>query len=276
MKPLNLLEGFDLAGMGLGSVDALHTLVETKKLAFADRLAHVADPKFHDTPIERLLSKAYAESRRQSVDPTSATDVSIPGTLRDGDTSYFCVVDGFGNAISFIHSLSAGFGSGVMAGESGVILNNRAGRGFSLEEGHPNVLEPGKKTMHTLNCYLLAQDGKLMGVGGTPGGDRQPQWNVQTITNLIDFGMSPQEAVEAPSWVSWPGTDPAEIATPLELRLEDRFPNDVKRALVDRGHRVTSLGDWNAGSRIQLITRDSDGVLRAATDPRHPGIALGY
>ena len=163
-----------------------------------------------------------------------------------------------------------------MAGESGVILNNRAGRGFSLEEGHPNVLEPGKKTMHTLNCYLLAQDGKLMGVGGTPGGDRQPQWNVQTITNLIDFGMSPQEAVEAPSWVSWPGTDPAEIATPLELRLEDRFPNDVKRALVDRGHRVTSLGDWNAGSRIQLITRDSDGVLRAATDPRHPGIALGY
>jgi gamma-glutamyltranspeptidase / glutathione hydrolase len=272
---LNLLEGFDLSGMGFGSADALHTLVETKKLAFADRLAYLADPQFVDVPMEQLLSKSFADQRRNTIDPNRSNDDPIAGDLSDGNTSSFCVVDGQGNAISFIHSLSAGFGSGVVAGDTGVILNNRSGRGFSLVEGHPNVLEPGKKTMHTLNCYLLARDGKLMGVGGTPGGDRQPQWNVQTITNLIDFGMSPQDAVDAPSWVSWPGTDPAEIDTPLELRLEDTFPSDIREALAARGHRIASLGN-NAGSRIQLITRDSNGILRGATDPRYTGIALGY
>jgi gamma-glutamyltranspeptidase/glutathione hydrolase len=115
-----------------------------------------------------------------------------------------------------------------------------------------------------------------MGVGGTPGGDRQPQWNVQTITNLIDFGMSPQEAVDAPSWVSWPGTDPAEINNPLEFRLEDRFPSSALATLASRGHRISSLGDWDAGSRIQLITRDITATLRGASDPRSSGIALGY
>ena len=130
--------------------------------------------------------------------------------------------------------------------------------------------------MHTLNCYLLAREGKLWGVGGTPGGDRQPQWNVQTITNLIDFGMTPQEAVEAPSWISWPGTDPADIDNELEFRLEDRFAPDVLAELSSRGHRTSSLGDWNAGSRIQLITRDPSGILRGTSDPRSSGIALGY
>lgn len=271
---LNLLEPFDLSAMGFGSADAIHTLVETKKLAFADRLAYVGDPRFVDVPIDRLLSKAYAQQRSAAVDPSQASEARVGG-LEDGDTSYFCVVDGEGNAISFIHSLSAGFGSGVVAGETGVILNNRSGRGFSLVEGHPNVIAPGKKTMHTLNCYLLARDGNLMGVGGTPGGDRQPQWNVQTITNLIDFGMSPQDAVAAPSWISWPGTDPADIDNPLELRLEDGFPDGLASELAAKGHRIESLGP-NAGSRLQLITRDTDGILRGATDPRFTGIALGY
>jgi gamma-glutamyltranspeptidase/glutathione hydrolase len=273
---LNLLEGFDLGQMGFGSADALHTLVETKKLAFADRLKYVGDPRFVDVPIDVLLSKSFAERRRASVDPSTSNDAPIAGNLSGSDTSSFCVADGQGNAISFIHSLSAGFGSGVVAGKTGVILNNRSGRGFTLEEGHPNVIAPGKRTMHTLNCYLLARDGKLMGVGGTPGGDRQPQWNVQTITNLIDFGMDPQEAVEAPGWVSWPGTDPAAIDTPLEFRLEDRFSPDVRNELASRGHRLASLGEWSAGSRIQLILRDTHGVLRGATDPRGGGIAIGY
>ena len=273
---LNLLESFDLAAMGFGSADALHTLVETKKLAFADRNKYTGDPRHIDVPIDELLSKSFAAKRIATIDPDKSNDTPLAGNLSNGDTSYFCVVDGMGNAISFIHSLSAVFGSGVVAGNTGVILNNRSGRGFTLEEGHPNVIAHGKKTMHTLNCYLLAQDGKLMGVGGTPGGDRQPQWNVQTITNLIDFRMTPQEAVEAPSWVSWPSTDPAEIDNPLEFRLEDRFPSSALTNLASRGHRISSLGDWDAGSRIQLITRDATGTLRGASDPRSSGIALGY
>jgi gamma-glutamyltranspeptidase/glutathione hydrolase len=273
---LNLLEGFDLGKMGFGSTDALHSLVETKKIAFADRLKYVGDPKFVDVPIDKLLSKSFADRRRTCINPLRSNDAPIAGDLSDGDTSYFCVVDGHGNAISFIHSLSAGFGSGVVAGNTGVVLNNRAGRGFTLEENHPNVIAPGKKTIHTLNCYLLAQDGKLMGVGGTPGGDRQAQWNVQTITNLLDFGMSPQEAVDAPNWVSWPGTDPAAIDTPLEFRLEDRFASEVRNELASRGHRIASLGDWDGGSRIQLILRDNNGVLRGASDRRSGGVALGF
>lgn len=273
---LNLLEGFDLSAMGFGSGDALHTLVETKKLAFADRLAYVGDPRHLDVPIDTLLSKPYADARRKVVDPARAADVPAAGDLSGGDTSYFCVVDGYGNAISFIHSLSAGFGCGVVAGSTGVLLNNRSGRGFTLEPDHPNVIAPGKKTMHTLNCYLLARDGRPIGVGGTPGGDRQPQWNVQTITNLVDFGMDPQAAVDAPNWVSWPGTDPADVNNPLELRLEDRFEVAARDELTARGHRLESLGEWGSGSRIQLILRDEDGILRGASDSRSSGIALGY
>ena len=272
---LNLLEQFDLSGMAFGTTDALHTLVETKKLAFADRLAYVGDPAFVDVPLDKLLSKAYAASRTQSIDPDRANHAPLAGELNHGDTSSFVVVDGQGNAISFIHSLSAGFGCGVVAGETGIILNNRSGRGFSLQVDHPNVLAPGKKTMHTLNCYLLARDGKLLGVGGTPGGDRQPQWNVQTITNLIDFDMPPEAALSAPNWVSWPGTDPADIDNPLELRLENTFSQYTIDGLTSKGHRITSLGP-NSGSRVQLILRDKTGVLRGASDPRCSGIAIGY
>ena len=180
---LNLLEGFDLAGSGFGTAETLHLLVEAKKLAFADRLRYAGDPRFVDVPLDQLLSKPFAARRRREIDPQrAAANVAgaLPETLH-GDTSYFCVADGEGNAVSLIHSLSAGYGSGVVAGSTGIILNNRAGRGFTLEEGHPNVIAGGKKTMHTLNCYLMKRDGELYGVGGTPGGDQQPQWNVQTI-----------------------------------------------------------------------------------------------
>ena len=275
---LNLLEGFDLAASGFGTAETIHLMAEAKKLAFADRLRYAGDPRFIDVPLAALLSKPFAARRRQEIDPHRAAwpvRGALPETLY-GDTSYFCVADGEGNAISFIHSLSAGFGSGVTAGSTGILLNNRAGRGFTLEEGHPNVLAGGKKTMHTLNCYLLMREGALLGVGGTPGGDQQPQWNVQTITNLLDFGLDVQQAIEAPRWYSFPGTDPEHIAKPPELRLEARFDPSVAPALEARGHRVVLLGPWGAGGAVQLIVRRPNGVLVGGSDPRAGGVALGY
>jgi len=278
LEQLNLLEGFDLATSGYGTVETIHLMVEAKKLAFADRLRHCGDPRFVQNPLEKLLSKEYAAQRRKLIDPQRAAD-HVDGTEPErlgGDTTSFCVVDGEGNAVSFIHSLSAGFGSGVVAGETGILLNNRAGRGFSLEDGHPNVIEGGKRTMHTLNCYLLMRDGVVYAVGNTPGGDQQPQWNVQTICGLVDFGLDPQQAADAPRFVSWPGTDPAHMATPFEVRMESRFGADVLRALEARGHRVVDQGPWGSEGAIQLLVRRPDGTYAGGSDSRTGGVALGY
>lgn len=274
---LNLLEGFDLESMGFGTADTIHAMVETKKLVFADRLAYCGDPHFIDNPLDDLLSKSYAEKRRASVDPDRANNGALSGGLHDGsNTSYFAVADAEGNVVSFIHSLSAAFGCCVVAGETGVMLNNRAGRGFTLEEGHPNVIEGGKKTMHTLNCYLLCQDGRPYAAVGTPGGDRQTQWDVQVIANLVDFGMDVQEAVEAPRWVSWPGTDPAMIDNPIELHYEDRFHPDSVTELGRRGHQTEPMSAWGGGGALQVIERREDGTLLGGCDPRSGGIALGW
>lgn len=275
---LNLMEGYDLKSLGFGSADALHLMVETKKLAFADRLAYCGDPRFIDNPLDELLSKAYAEKRRGAVDSKQANNEPLAGSLKErgGNTSYFAVADGEGNVISFIHSLSAAFGCCVVAGETGVMLNNRAGRGFTLDEGHPNVIEGGKKTMHTLNCYLLCRDGRPYAAVGTPGGDRQAQWDAQVISNLLDHGMDVQQAVEAPRWVSSPGTDPASINTPMQFRYEDRFDPGVIEELARRGHRVNPMTEWGGGGALQVIARDGDGTLQGGCDPRSRGVALGW
>jgi gamma-glutamyltranspeptidase/glutathione hydrolase len=273
---LNLLEEFDLAALGAASADTVHLLVETKKLVFADRLRYAGDPRFVASPLDDLLSPAYAARRRLAVDMNRANNTPVAGTLAesDGETSYFAVVDRDGNAVSFIHSLSAGFGSGVVAGHTGVLLNNRAGRGFTLDEGHPNVIAGGKRTMHTLLCYLLCRDGRPLAVGGTPGGDYQPQWNVQMIVDLLDFGLDPQRAAEAPRWASVPGTDPFSIDRPFAVELEAGIPGEVAAELERRGHEVRRVPDWQHA--IQLIVRGDDGVLQGGSDPRAHGVALGY
>lgn len=174
------------------------------------------------------------------------------------------------------HSLSAGYGSGFVARSTGILLNNRAGRGFTLQAGHPNVVEGGKRTMHTLVCYALTRDGELYAVGGTPGGDQQPQWNVQTICNLVDFGMEAQQALDAPRWYSFPGTDPEHDGKPFALHLESRFSPDAVADLAARGHEIVDHGAWGTPGRVQLIMRAPNGVLAGATDPRGAGVALGY
>lgn len=277
LSQLNILEGFDLASLPITSADRIHLTVEAKKLAFEDRNRVAGDPAFVKWPLDELIGKDHAAGRRAEIDLARARFSRRALTPEhDGDTSYFAVVDADGNALSFIHSLSAAFGSGVVAGDTGITLNNRAGRGFSLDEGHPNVIAPGKRTMHTLNAFLVCRDGAPWLVGGTPGGDQQTQWSTQVISGMIDHGLSPQEAVETPRWFSFPGTDPANLGLPAAVRVEELVPEATRRELADRGHVVETLGAWAGGGAVQLIQVDAArGLLRGGSDPRPGGVALG-
>jgi gamma-glutamyltranspeptidase/glutathione hydrolase len=277
LEQLNILEGYDLAAHGHFSPASMHLLIEAKKLAFADRNAHAGDPAFVKWPLERLISREHAAARRREIDAKRAREPE--GALvaeHSGDTSYFAVADGEGNALSFIHSLSNSFGSGVVAGDTGVTFNNRAGRGFSLDPNHPNVIAPGRRTMHTLNAYLVCRDGQPWLVGGTPGGDQQTQWSTQMITGIVDHGMPLQEAVEAPRWYSYPGTDPTSMGKPYVVKIDERVPEPARRALEGMGHTIQPLRAWGGGGAVQLIQFDRErGVLRGASDPRPGGLALG-
>ena len=276
LESLNIIEQAEL-GRELTASD-IHLMVEAKKLAYADRLAHTADPVFHQTPLEQLLSKSWASKRFSAIDPYSAATDVPGGEFQDGDTTYLCVIDGDGMMISLIQSVSSSFGSGVVGGDTGVVLNNRVGRGFSLVDGHPNIYAPGKKTMHTLNCFLIADaTGQPVLVGGTPGGDGQPQWNLQMISALVDRKLDVQASIEQPRWTSHPGTDPGSIEGPFTLGIESRLPVDLVRELEQLGHAITPQAGWAGGGSAQMIGRDPEtGVLIGGTDTRVEGTVLGY
>lgn len=277
LEELNIVEGFDLAALEPESAATVHIMIEAKRLAFADRLRYAGDPAFVDFPLRGLLSREYAALRRQRiVSDRALADVPVDDALPfDGDTTSFVVVDAQGNAVSFIESLSLAWGSGVTVPGTGILLNDRAGRGFTLRAGHPNCIAPGKRTMHTLNTWLVTRDGQLAMLGNTPGGDGQPQWNLQVLTQLIDFGRTAQEAVEAPRWTSVPGTDPANEDNPVEVVLEDRFPRATIDELAAKGHRTRIVGPWAAGGGAMVITVDpKTGVRAAGCDPRVEGAAL--
>ena len=278
LEMLNLVEGFDLESLGQNSAESIHLMTEAKKIAYADRNELAGDPRFVEWPLEELITKEYADRRRREIDRARANNGAVMAREDgDGNTTYFCVADGAGNCVSWIHSLSNAFGSGFVAAGTGVLFNNRSGRGFSLEPGHPNVIEPGKRTMHTLNCYMAFKDGQPVIVGGTPGGDYQPQCGLQVLANLIDYGMDPQEAVEAPRWWSFPGTDPASVNTPLELRLEAGMPVETGKELEALGHKVVRRQPGINDGKVQLIVRDaSTGVLKGASDPRGDGHAAAW
>ena len=278
LQILNILEGYDLAGMGFYSADSIHVMAEAMKLAFADRNAYMKDPAFGPIPLDELISKSFAEQRRREIDLDRAAKIVNPGPLGvpvPGDnTSYFSVVDAEGNALSFIHSLSEGYGSGFVAGSTGVVLNNRIGRGFSLVEGHPNVIEPGKRTMHTLNAYMVFNNDKPYIIGGTSGGDRQIPWNVQAISNVIDHGMDPQQALSAPKWMAWPGTDPANVDDDYRLELEPGLSDADLKRLESIGHEVIVHGAGERGGSPKMIVIDPEtGIRKGASDPRTDGHA---
>jgi gamma-glutamyltranspeptidase/glutathione hydrolase len=275
LEELKILESFDLAGLPPGGEQTIHLMVEAKKLAVEDRLANAGDPRFVEWDLRRLLSAEHASKRAAMIDRSFVRPtVAVPAA--EGDTTYLCVVDRDGFAVSFIHSLSAAFGAAVTVPGTGILLNNRVGRGFTLELGHPNRLAPLKRTMSTLNCYLVARDGKPTYVGGTPGGDGQVQWNLQVLSSLLDHDSDPQEAVSAPRWTHSPTTDPWTLDSPETLAVEGRMPETTIEGLRRRGHPVKTVGPWDAGGAAQVIAIDSaSGLLTGGSDPRGGGLALG-
>ncbi|MGH9881503.1 MAG: gamma-glutamyltransferase, partial [Pyrinomonadaceae bacterium] len=195
---LNILEGFELASLRVEPDRYYHTLIEATKLAFADRNRYIADPTFAKVPVAELLSKEYAAKRRSLIEPNKALDSPAPGEINVGsDTTYFTVVDKDGNAVSFINSLFDAFGSGIVAGDTGIVLQNR-GSGFSLNPNHPNCIVPGKRPFHTIIPAMVFKDGQLFVSFGVMGGGIQPQGHVQVIVNIIDLGMGLQQAIDAP------------------------------------------------------------------------------
>ncbi|HET6781515.1 MAG TPA: gamma-glutamyltransferase [bacterium] len=277
LEILNILEGFAPEQLQWGTAEAVHLAVETKKLAVADRLAYLGDPKFVDNPLEVLLAKDYATRRRGAVDRQRAQSEAPAGALPEavGDTTYFCVADREGNVVSYITSLSASFGCGEVVDGTGIMLNNRAGRGFVLQDDHPNCVAPGKRTMHTLMPFMALKEGTPHLAWGTPGGDGQPQWNTQVFLNIVDGRMNIQQAIDAPRWFSFPSTDPASLPGPFELRMESGFPEQTRSRLTERGHVLREMGEMESGGGCQTILI-SDGVYQGGSDPRVDGCAIGY
>lgn len=273
LEMLSLLAGFDLRGAELTSAKVLHLLIETKKLAYADRNALLGDPAFVDAPVDRLLSPEYAASRRRDL-PDAAAPAAAG--LGGDDTTSFVAVDRQGTAVSFIHSISALWGAGVIAPGTGFLLNNRAGRSFVLDEAHPNCLAPGKLPMHTLHAYVAreASSGRLLLAGNTPGGDGQPQWNLQALLQVLDLAADTATAAASPRWTSLPGTDPISLHLPPKVLLEQRFPAETVEGLRERGHAVERTSDFGAGGSVMLARTGAGGVLQAAADPRDGGQAL--
>lgn len=284
LQILNLIEGFDVEAWGDGTADYYHHLAEAVKIAFADREEWLTDPKFVDIPVQRFIDKKYAAQRRGLINPDRANNIAeVPAGIAyahaherrapDGDTCYFCASDRDGMVVSLIQSIYHDFGSAVTGGDTGIILQNR-GAFFSLDEEHPNHLQPGKRTFHTLIPALLLREGRPYLAFGSMGGEGQPQAQAALVTRIIDFGYDVQQAIEAPRWLmgrTW--------GTPSRnLSLEGRISDEVARELKRRGQPVQMVTDWNdnMGHAHAIRVDHEQGFFEGGADPRGDGAALGY
>jgi gamma-glutamyltranspeptidase/glutathione hydrolase len=296
---LNLLEGYDLKGMGLNSPDYLHTSAEAVKLAMGDRDKYLGDMDYIKIPYDGLLSKDYARERRKLIDPTKASLELRPGSpekfadsspldrpvhevldgdaRHDGDTSYIAVVDKDRNMVSFEPSLHDLFGTGVVMGNTGLIFNCR-GDYYSLVRGEANALEPGKRPRSTLQSTLIMKDGQPYAILGSPGGDDQVIRTIQTLINMIDFGMNIQQAIEAPRWSSraFPASPFPHTMHPGDLAVESRIPESTQQALTSRGHKLRVDPPWSLGSNAGIVLDVNTGVLSAGADPRVDAYAWAW
>ncbi|MBX9790738.1 MAG: gamma-glutamyltransferase [Pirellulales bacterium] len=281
LEMLNLLEGYDLRALGHDSAEYLHRLVEAKKLVYADRARYYADPAFADVPTAELISKPYAERRRTRIDlARAATDVPAGDPRQErGDTVYLTVVDKDRNCCSFIQSNFYGFGSQMVPGELGFVLQNR-GSLFSLADDHPNRFEPGKRPFHTIIPGMVTRDGKPWLSFGVMGGDMQPQGQVQVLVNMIDFGMNVQQAGDAArvrhlgsaSPTGQPASD-----EPNVVLCESGVPAAAVAGLRAKGHNVKHGEGAGGFGGYQGIWIDLEhGTLQGGTDPRKDGAAVGY
>lgn len=289
---LNLLEGYDVKAMGHNSADYIHVSAEAIKLAMADRDKYLGDMDFITIPYDGLLSKQYAAQRRKLIDMTHAsrefrpgspeslttgappmdrpTDLTTAGEAdHEGDTSYLTVADRARNGVSFTPSLHSGFGTGVAMADLGFMFNCR-GDYYSLVEGHANALLPGKRPRSTLQSTLVTRDGKLFALMGSPGGDDQCMRTMQTLMNIVDFGMNVQRAIEEPRWTTrgFPASPFPHTMYPADLGVENRVSSPVRDALVRRGHKLRVYGAWTMGSNAAIVVDPVTGILNAGADPR--------
>ena len=276
LEMLNLLEPFELHTKPYLGAEHAHLMVQAKQIAYHDRDQHLADPLFSQVPMDMLISKDYANARRTLMDPARALPWDkIPsyGSLK-GDTVFIAAVDKDGNAAALINSLYGVFGSGVVAGNTGVVLQNRSAY-FSLDEAHPNCVAPGKTPLHTLIASLAFRNDKLWGVAGCMGADGQPQIHAQTYVSMIDYGRNIQEAVEAPRWLSGRFALGEDRDT---LHIESRFPAATIDDLSRRGHQINRWGPFNelAGHAHGITIDPVSGMRMGGSDPRSDGAAIGY
>lgn len=279
LQMMAMAEELPLTEMAPNSEAFLHSLVEISRLAFADRDRWVADPEHHEVPVDRLLDRDYLANRVTLVQ-SNASGTPLPGFGTDeqtaqwpkpesgGDTVYLMVVDRDGNAVSWIQSLFGTFGANLVVPGTGIVLHNR-GAGFTLEEGHPNQVAPGKRPMHTLmNTLVTGGDGDFIAAVGTPGGGGQPQFVVQAMLKSLVYGMSPQAAVESPRF---------RIGDGLEVELESRLPTPTIDALSARGHEISLTDGWTANfGSVQMIQKLPNGLLRTGADMRREAAAAAY
>ncbi len=270
---LNLLEGFDLSELAPLSVERLHLEIEVMRLAFADARWFVADPAFSPMPLQALLSKEYAAERRKLIDPGQAIRDLRHGTpLSASDTVYLSVVDGAGNACSFINSNYMGFGTGIVPSGWGFSLQNR-GHNFSLDASHPNALAPGKRPYHTIIPAMATRlNGSLYASFGVMGGFMQPQGHMQVLSAMVDDGLDPQAALDRPRFCIEDGSAGGRVA------LEEGLPSEAAEKLARMGHVVTPVEGYSRAvfGRGQIIRRDENSaVLWGGSDPRADGCAMG-
>ena len=270
---LNILERFAIASTKHLSAHAIHLMVEAKKLAFAERETYGGDPELVEIPVHALLSKEFAADLARRLDPRRTTPVPS-GTRRDGDTTYFAVVDAAGNAVSAIQSLGEAFGACTMDPATGILLNNRMAW-FHLSAGHPNLLGPGRHVRHTMSPAFAFERGELRSAFGAPGGDGQYQAALQVFSAVADHGLDPQHAVDAPRWTHYQSSTGS--VYPHEnsdvLLLESRVEGHVLEELKRRGHKVATVGPFEDACMASIILRQPTGVLLCGADRRRDGWA---
>ncbi|MBK7627900.1 MAG: gamma-glutamyltransferase [Bacteroidales bacterium] len=276
LQILNILEGFDIAEMGFGSAEYVHTFTEAKKLAFEDRAKYYADPVFALTPVSQLISKKYATERRKLIDPEKAAKVYESGKIEAGNTIYLTVADKFGNMVSLIQSNYRGMGSGMCPTGLGFVLQDR-GEMFTLEQGHNNMYAPGKRPFHTIIPAFITKNGKPWISFGVMGGDMQPQGHAQIVVNLIDFKMNLQEAGDAPRIHHIGSSEPTgqRMTDGGILLLESGFRTEVIQNLMSKGHTIQwDLGGY--GGYQAIMWDDKNKVWFGASESRKDGQAAGY
>ena len=283
LQQLNIIENFDKSILEPGTYSSIHAMAEAKRLAFYDREKYLADPKYTKIPIQELLSKDYARSQFKLISMDKRIDdkdLEINYSPDEvGDTTYFCILDKYGNAVSQLQSIQTQWGSGDVVDGTGILMNNRMTY-WHLDNNHINRLVPGKRVRHTMNPVMVFKkqnnNDNLRLICGTPGADTQVQTNMQTISSFIDFNYKVGEAVSMPRWTHYQNLTESTIPHSIKthINLENRFGDDVKKRLESLGHNVEMCGSWEGKGSEGMISVDDKGLIGGAVDPRRDGQAL--